>query len=75
MALCKFCERSITWADGPSGRPMAFDDPEPTVLGKTPRTVPGADWVIVAGKARHATAEDRKLHRQMLVCHFDVCEK
>lgn len=71
MAACKSCELPIIWAEGPNGKMMPFDEP---VRGFGPEPVPtDGDWVVVNGKARRATAEDRRLHRERLACHFVTC--
>jgi hypothetical protein len=70
MAACKSCERSIIWAEGPNGKMMPFDEP-PRGLGAKP---PDGDWVVINGKARRATEEDRRLHRERLTCHFATCD-
>jgi len=69
MAFCRTCEREIRWAEGPNGKMMPFDEP-PRGFGAKP---PDGDWVVVNGKARRATEEDRKLQRERFTCHFANC--
>lgn len=69
MASCKSCERPIVWAEGPNGKKMPFDEPPRGFGGNWT----GGNWVVVAGKARLATEEDRRLHRDRLTCHFATC--
>lgn len=69
MANCKSCERPIIWAEGPNGKMMPFDEPV-RGFGAKP---PDGDWIIAGGKARRATDEDRRLHRERLTSHFATC--
>jgi hypothetical protein len=69
MAACKSCERPIVWAVGPGNKMMPFDEP-PRGFGAK---APDGDWVVAGGKARRATDDDRRLHRERLTCHFATC--
>jgi hypothetical protein len=51
---------------------MPFDEPP---RGFAAKPVDDGDWVVSNGKARRATEEDRKLHRERLTCHFATCEQ
>jgi hypothetical protein len=62
-AQCKSCGAAIVWAESITGRPMPFDA-QPAVNGR---------WVIVVGKARLASPEDKILHRDMYNSHFTTC--
>lgn len=76
MAQCKDCESPVTWAEGPNGRMLPFDEPPPVVLGKRKPLPTGLTiWSIVGGFARRATTEDTRLHRELVTCHFDTCSE
>lgn len=64
MASCRSCEASIIWAESETtGRPMPMDV-TPDLKGL---------FVIVAGKARRATADDDRLKRPRYTSHFGTC--
>lgn len=64
MAACRTCEAPIVWVESQStGKPMPMDlTPDPK----------GA-FVIIGGKARRATDEDKTLHRPRFTSHFATC--
>lgn len=73
MATCNDCENTITWAEA-NGRHMPFDEPPPMILGKRKPLPAGVDrWVVINGRARRADAQDEKLHREMVTCHWETC--
>lgn len=63
MAICKSCEKTITWAETPAGKPMPLDA-EPS---------PRGTMALVGGKCWHATEEDRRLLRPLFVPHWATC--
>lgn len=63
MASCRSCEAPITWAETASGKSMPLDE-VPT---------PKGNMVLIAGKTRGATDEDRRLHRPLYTSHFATC--
>lgn len=67
MAVCRDCEKYITWAENPNGKNLPFDS-QPV------KTSQHRLYTIVKGKAKWATDEDRRLHREMYTCHFDTCQ-
>ena len=78
MAACKSCEAPMIWATTERGNNMPLDEKPvnaPGPLGKpgvTPASLRGL-WVVVNGKTRPATEEDRKLHRPMHTTHWSTC--
>lgn len=64
MSACRSCNAEIVWAtSATSGKPMPMDlKPDPK-----------GQFVIVSGKARRATAEDDRLHRERFTSHFATC--
>lgn len=66
MASCRTCEDPIEWGELPSGKMIAL---EPAPAGAAERL-----FTLVKGKARPATADDRRLHRPLYVCHWDRCD-
>lgn len=63
MAACKSCEAPMFWVDSPTGKNMPMDE----------KPDPAGQWVVIAGKARRVTDDDRKLHRETYTCHFATC--
>jgi hypothetical protein len=64
MATCNSCHREIRWAkSATTGKSMPLD-PEPT---------PDGNLVVERGVFRAATAEDKRLHRDLFVSHFSTC--
>jgi len=63
MARCKSCEAPIEWATMPSGKANPIDA-EPS---------PRGNLVLIGGKVRFATDEDRALHRPLYTSHFATC--
>jgi hypothetical protein len=78
MAFCDKCDEEITWAETANGKNVAL---EPVEEKDTTTNGYGALMygnlrvrIVLKGKDAWATKEDSKLHRQLFVCHWDVCE-
>lgn len=71
MAICKYCEEEIIWAEVGSGSNLPFD----AVPIKDVSAAVRAPYTVINGKARKRTSEDEKLHRDAYACHFDTCKK
>lgn len=63
MSACRSCGDDIVWAVTETGRRMPLDA----------KPVAGGLFVMVGGKARKATAEDDRLHRDRYTSHFATC--
>lgn len=73
MAVCSSCGAEIVWGTmEKSGKPMPLDALKPAEFGR-PAPVTHGDWVLVVGKIRRATAEDRRLLRPTYTSHFAHC--
>jgi hypothetical protein len=63
MAACRSCEAPVIWAETTTGKKMPLDA-RPTAKG---------NLVFLAGVARGATDEDRRLKRPLYTSHFATC--
>jgi hypothetical protein len=67
MASCRSCGAEIRWALTERGKHMPID-PAPVSDGNLVLVFINGDWEV-----RHATADDRKLKRELYKSHFSTC--
>lgn len=65
MPTCNSCQAEVIWIVTTAGVRMPLDA-QPVTEGRPL-------FVILPGGARVATAEDRRLHRDLYMSHFATC--
>jgi len=70
MAQCRDCEFDIVWADR-DGKAVPFD--ERPLRRSADVLAQNKAYVLINGKAKRATQDDLRLHRDLHTCHFDTC--
>lgn len=63
MAACKSCNADVVWVETSTGKKMPMDA----------KPDPKGTFVIINGKARKVTVDDRRLFRETYTSHFATC--